>query len=42
MISKEGLTVNEYKVLSGLHDGVYSSDHCPIVLEITLISNVVW
>ena len=36
MISKTGITVNEYNVLSGLHDGVYSSDHCPIVLEITL------
>ena len=36
MISKTGIKVNEYDVLSGLHDGVYSSDHCPIVLEISL------
>ncbi len=36
MISKTGIKVNEYNVLSGLHDGVYSSDHCPIVLEITI------
>ena len=36
MISKTGIKVNEYEVLSGLHDGVYSSDHCPIVLEISL------
>ena len=36
MISKEGFTVNEYRVLSGLHDGVYSSDHCPIALEVKL------
>ena len=36
MISKEGFTVNEYSVLSGLHDGVYSSDHCPIALEVKL------
>ncbi len=36
MISKTGIKVNEYNVLSGLHDGVYSSDHCPIVLEFTI------
>lgn len=36
MISKTGITVSEYDVLSGLHDGVYSSDHCPIVLEFSL------
>ncbi len=36
MISKTGITVNEYDVLSGLHDGVYSSDHCPIVLDFSL------
>lgn len=36
MISKSGFEVNSYKVLSGLHDGVYSSDHCPIVLEVNI------
>ncbi len=36
MISKKGIEVNSYNVLSGLHNGVYSSDHCPIVLEISL------
>lgn len=36
MISKTGFKVNSYNVLSGLHDGVYSSDHCPIVLEVEL------
>ena len=36
MISKEGFTVNEYGVISGVHDGVYSSDHCPIALEVKL------
>ena len=36
MISKTGFTVNRYTVLPALHDGVYASDHCPIVLNITL------
>ncbi len=36
MISKTGFKVNSYNVVSGLHDGVYSSDHCPIVLEVQL------
>lgn len=36
MISKSGFTVNEYKVLKGLHNDVYSSDHCPIVLDVSL------
>lgn len=36
MVSKTGINVESYDVLSGLHDGVYSSDHCPIVLEMTL------
>ncbi len=36
MISKKGFKVNSYNVLSGLHDGVHSSDHCPIVLEVKL------
>ena len=36
MISKTGFTAESYNVLSGLHDGAYSSDHCPIVLEVSL------
>ena len=36
MLSKTGFTVLSYNVLSALHDGVYSSDHCPIVLRLTL------
>lgn len=36
MISKTGFNVKSYNVLSGLHDGVYSSDHCPIVLDVEL------
>lgn len=36
MISKEGFTALRYDVLSAIHDGVYSSDHCPIVLTMTL------
>ena len=36
MISKDGFTALRYDVLSALHDGVYSSDHCPIVLELTI------
>ncbi len=36
MISKTGIKVNQYNVLSGLHDGVYSSDHCPIILDFCL------
>lgn len=36
MVSKTGLKVNNYNVLSAIHDGVYSSDHCPIVLEVEI------
>lgn len=36
MVSKTGFSVKSYDVLSGLHDGAYSSDHCPIVLEVGL------
>jgi endonuclease/exonuclease/phosphatase family metal-dependent hydrolase len=36
MISKEGFTPLRYDVLKGAHDGVYVSDHWPIVLELTL------
>lgn len=36
MISKEGFTVNSYKVLTDTYDGVYPSDHFPIVTNLTL------
>lgn len=36
MISQTGFTVNSYNVLPALYDGVYSSDHCPIALQVTL------
>ncbi len=36
MISKTGITVNEYKVVTDTYDGVYPSDHFPILLKFTL------
>ena len=36
MLSKSGFVVREYDVLTETHDGVYSSDHCPIVLTVTM------
>lgn len=36
MLSKSGFVVKEYDVLTDTHDGVYSSDHCPIVLTVTM------
>ena len=36
MISKEGIEPVCYDVLTETHDGVYSSDHCPILLEFRL------
>lgn len=36
MISKEGITPVRYDVLTETHDGAYSSDHCPILLELRL------
>ena len=36
MISKEGITALRYDVIPAVHDGVYASDHCPIVLELKL------
>lgn len=36
MISKKGFAVERYGVVSGVHDGTHSSDHCPIVLEVKL------
>ncbi len=36
MVSKIGFSIEKYDVLSGLRDGNYTSDHCPIVLELSL------
>ena len=36
MISKTGIKVNEYKILTKTYDGVYTSDHFPIYLNISL------
>ena len=36
MISKTGFVANSYQVVQPIHDGVYVSDHCPIVLQLTL------
>ncbi len=36
MISKSGLQAQRYWVVEPIHDGIYASDHCPIVLQLTL------
>lgn len=36
MVSKTGFKINSYNVLSGVRDGVYTSDHCPIILDVEL------
>lgn len=36
MISKEGWTARRYAIVQPVHDGVYVSDHCPIVVELEL------
>lgn len=36
MISKEGWNALSYAVVQPVHDGVYATDHCPIVLHLTL------
>ena len=36
MISKEGITVNSYKVLTDTYDGVYPSDHFQLFTSLTL------
>ena len=36
MISKEGFCVNSYKIVTDTYDGVYPSDHFPIVTELDL------
>ena len=35
MLSKSGLRAEEYSVLTHTHEGVYASDHCPIVLTLS-------
>lgn len=36
MISPAGFTVDRYDVVQPMHDGVYASDHCPIILQVRL------
>ena len=36
MVSKSGFGVERYWVVQPIHDGIYASDHCPIVLQLTL------
>lgn len=36
MISKSGIKVNSYKVVTNTYDGVYPSDHFPIVIKLEL------
>ena len=36
MISKTGFVAQRYAVVQPVHDGVYASDHCPIVVELVL------
>lgn len=36
MVSKTGFTVERYAVIDNVYDGVYASDHCPIVLDAAL------
>ncbi len=36
MVSPEGFDILSYAVLDNVHDGVYASDHCPIVLDVTM------
>ena len=36
MISKTGITVNEYRIITTTYDGVYPSDHFPIMLKMNL------
>lgn len=36
MISKSGISVDSYKVITDTFDGVYSSDHFPVLMEFTL------
>ena len=35
MLSREGFVPLRYSVVQPVHDGIYASDHCPIVLQVT-------
>ncbi|MBQ7541357.1 MAG: endonuclease/exonuclease/phosphatase family protein [Clostridia bacterium] len=37
LISKSGIDVQDYRIVTTLYDGVYPSDHFPIALEIKLL-----
>ena len=37
MISKTGINVKSYKVVTDTFDGVYPSDHFPLLAEFTLV-----
>lgn len=36
MVSQTGFEVERYQVVQPIHDGIYASDHCPIVVQLTL------
>ena len=36
MVSKSGFDIERYWVVQPIHDGIYASDHCPIVLQLAL------
>lgn len=36
MLSQEGFIPVRYSVVQPVHDGIYASDHCPIVLQVTV------
>ena len=40
MISQNGFSVDAYRVIEPIHNGVYVSDHCPIVLQVTLQGSI--
>ena len=37
MLSKSDFAVLQYHVIPVLRDGIYSSDHCPVVMDVTII-----
>ena len=36
MVSKTGFDILSYAVVDNVHNGVYASDHCPIVMTVTM------
>jgi len=36
MVSSTGFTVNSYKVVTDTYDGIYTSDHFPLSVSLTL------